>query len=160
MAALSSEKGVSLLAFQDSVVMNKSNNILSGISTGNNHLEVLEQQLREYFEGSRQEFTVELDITGTPFQLSVWNELLSIGYGETRSYTGQSAAIGKAGSVRAVANANAANRIAIVIPCHRIIGAKGNLTGYSGGLYRKKWLLEHEHKYSLHNNANLILSFS
>lgn len=159
MTALSSEEGISLLAFNDSRILMKANHSLSGLLKGNVHLEVLERQLTEYFEGSRQEFSLRLDIKGTPFQLAVWKELMSVGYGKTRSYSGQSAAIGQERSVRAVANANAANRIAIVIPCHRIVGAKGDLTGYSGGLYRKKWLLEHEQKHSIHGTANLKLSF-
>jgi AraC family transcriptional regulator of adaptative response/methylated-DNA-[protein]-cysteine methyltransferase len=85
---------------------------------------------------------------GTEFQQAVWKELMNIPYGSTRSYHEQSVAMGNPGSIRAVANANGMNRISIIIPCHRVIGSDGHLTGYGGGLKRKKWLLEHEKKYS------------
>ncbi len=104
----------------------------------------LEDQLAEYFEGSRIEFDLPLIIPGSDFQKRVWTALGDVPFGETRSYLQQADAIGSPQSVRAVANANGANRIAIVIPCHRIIGSDGGLTGYGGGLWRKRWLLEHE----------------
>ena len=112
------------------------------------HFITLRQQLTEYFEGTRKEFTVPLITPGTPFQQLVWKELTKIPFGTTRSYYEQSVAIGKPESIRAVANANGMNRISIIIPCHRVIGSDGNLTGYGGGLGRKKWLLEHEKRYS------------
>lgn len=114
----------------------------------NPHLEDLFSQLKLYFEGKLKEFSVPLLLPGTPFRSAVWKELLRIPYGFTRTYTAQATALGKPGSVRAVANANSMNRIAIVVPCHRVIGSDGSLTGYAGGLWRKKWLLEHERKYS------------
>jgi AraC family transcriptional regulator, regulatory protein of adaptative response / methylated-DNA-[protein]-cysteine methyltransferase len=114
----------------------------------NRHLEELRQQLNEYFSGSRKEFTVPLVTPGTDFQQKVWQELLQIPYGITRSYQEQADALNRPESVRAVANANGTNRISIVIPCHRVIGSNGRLTGYGGGLKRKKWLLDHEKKYS------------
>ena len=114
----------------------------------NEHLEVLRNQLNEYFSGTLHQFRVPLVIPGTDFQREVWTELQKIPYGTTRSYQEQAIAIGRPDSVRAVANANGTNRIAIVIPCHRVIGSDGRLTGYGGGLGRKKWLLDHEKKYS------------
>jgi AraC family transcriptional regulator of adaptative response/methylated-DNA-[protein]-cysteine methyltransferase len=101
-------------------------------------------QIAEFFAGSRTEFTVPLRTAGTPFQEAVWAELLTIPYGETRSYGEQARGIGRPEAVRAVARANGANRIAIIIPCHRVIGADGTLTGYGGGLWRKRRLLELE----------------
>jgi AraC family transcriptional regulator of adaptative response/methylated-DNA-[protein]-cysteine methyltransferase len=114
----------------------------------NNHIEKLRTELKEYFSGTLKVFTVPLIISGTPFQQLVWKELLRIPFGVTKSYLEQAAACGLSGSVRAVARANSSNRIAIVIPCHRVIGSDGSLTGYGGGLYRKKWLLDHEKRHS------------
>ena len=114
----------------------------------NRHLEELRDQLNEYFSGSRKEFTVPLVTPGTEFQQRVWKELLKIPYGTTRSYQEQANALNSPDSVRAVANANGTNRISIIIPCHRVIGSDGRLTGYGGGLKRKKWLLDHEKKHS------------
>ena len=154
LTAFSVEEGICLLAFSDRVTEEKEINYLSkyfktSIQEGvNDHLTSLRKQIDEYFAGSRKEFTVPLVTTGTQFQQSVWNGLLNIGYGKTRSYQEQSAALGMPGSVRAVANANGMNRIAILIPCHRVIGSNGSLTGYGGGLERKRWLLEHEKRYS------------
>ncbi|MBC7827758.1 MAG: methylated-DNA--[protein]-cysteine S-methyltransferase [Chitinophagaceae bacterium] len=105
-----------------------------------------EQQLTEYFEGNRQVFDLPLVTPGTPFQLAVWKALQSIPYGTTRSYKQQAVAVGNPQAVRAVARANGFNRICIVIPCHRVVGDDGHLTGYGGGLWRKKWLLDHEVK--------------
>jgi AraC family transcriptional regulator of adaptative response/methylated-DNA-[protein]-cysteine methyltransferase len=104
----------------------------------------LEEELDQYFRGLRQQFTVPLVTPGSEFQQSVWNALLKIPYGQTRSYAQQAALVGRPDAVRAVARANGDNRIAIVIPCHRVIGADGQLTGYGGGLWRKKWLLDLE----------------
>lgn len=112
----------------------------------NEHLVKIEKELQEYFDGVRQEFSVALDVVGTSFQKMVWNQLGSIPFGATRSYKDQSTMINKPNAVRAVANANSKNRISIIIPCHRVIGTDGKLTGYRGGLPRKQWLLEHEAK--------------
>jgi len=101
-------------------------------------------QLREYFEGSRTEFTLNLNPKGTDFQKKVWEELLTIPFGTTTSYLKQTMALGNEKAIRAVAAANGKNPIWIIIPCHRVIGTNGSLTGYAGGLWRKKWLLEHE----------------
>ncbi len=99
------------------------------------------KQLDEYFKGERQHFDIPLLMVGTAFQKSVWNALLQIPFGETASYAAQAKQIGNEKAVRAVANANAANAISILIPCHRIIGSDGTLTGYAGGLDAKKVLL-------------------
>ena len=112
------------------------------------HLQTLIKQLEEYFTGSRKEFSVPLVTPGTDFQNEVWMELLKIPYGTTRSYQEQANALNRPDSVRTVANANGMNRISIIIPCHRVIGSNGRLTGYGGGLKRKSWLLDHEKKYS------------
>ena len=110
----------------------------------NKHFNLLRKELKKYFEHNLKVFTVPLSAPGTEFQKAVWKELRNIPYAKTRSYKEQAIAIGKPESVRAVANANGMNRISIIIPCHRVIGADGSLTGYGGGLWRKNWLLEHE----------------
>ncbi|WP_075343516.1 methylated-DNA--[protein]-cysteine S-methyltransferase [Tenacibaculum agarivorans] len=102
------------------------------------------EQLDEYFSGTRKEFELNLSPKGTEFQGKVWNELLRVPFGKTRSYLEQSKKLGDVKAIRAVASANGKNPISIIIPCHRIIGSDGSLTGYAGGVWRKKWLLEHE----------------
>ena len=109
--------------------------------------EVLEDavyQLTEYFEGTRKEFNLTLNPEGTDFQKRVWEELLNIPFGKTMSYLELSKKLGDVKAIRAVAAANGKNPLWIVVPCHRVIGSNGDLTGYAGGLHRKKWLLEHE----------------
>lgn len=101
-------------------------------------------ELIEYFNGSRKEFSIQSIAKGTPFQESVWRELVKIKYGETASYADIANRIGNPKAVRAVANANARNPLSIIVPCHRIIGSNGKLTGYAGGLWRKEWLLNRE----------------
>jgi methylated-DNA-[protein]-cysteine S-methyltransferase len=101
-------------------------------------------QLREYFAGKRKTFELELAPRGTEFQRAVWNELLRIGYGETITYAELARRIGKPSAVRAVGAANGANPIPVIVPCHRVIGSNGTLTGYGGGIERKQWLLAHE----------------
>ena len=101
-------------------------------------------QLQEYFEGKRTEFTFKLNPQGTEFQQKVWQELLNIPFGKTTSYMDLSKKLGDVKAIRAVASANGKNPLWIVVPCHRVIGSDGSLTGYAGGLWRKKWLLEHE----------------
>ena len=101
-------------------------------------------QLGEYFAGTRTEFDLELDMRGTQFQKDVWNALLTIPYGETRSYGEIAKQIGRPDRARAVGSANGSNPISIIVPCHRVIGADGSLTGYGGGLDRKRFLLDHE----------------
>lgn len=104
----------------------------------------LNQELKDYFSGALKDFNIPLDTIGTPFQKQVWNALLTIPYGETRSYQEQAITINKPKAVRAVANANRNNKISILIPCHRVIGKNGSMTGYGGGIWRKKYLLDLE----------------
>lgn len=101
-------------------------------------------QLQEYFKGKRQDFSIELNPQGTDFQKKVWEALLQIPYGKTVSYLELSKTLGDVKAIRAVAAANGKNPLWVVVPCHRVIGSDGSLTGYAGGLHRKKWLLEHE----------------
>ena len=98
-------------------------------------------ELAEYFAGQRQRFGVPLDLVGTPFQLSAWQALLAIPYGQTRSYAEQARAIARPSATRAVAAANGQNKVSIIVPCHRVIGSDGSLTGFGGGLPRKRALL-------------------
>ncbi|HEY1312542.1 MAG TPA: methylated-DNA--[protein]-cysteine S-methyltransferase [Steroidobacteraceae bacterium] len=102
------------------------------------------RQLGEYFRGTRRDFALPLNLSGTAFQQRVWRELLDIPYGETWSYGQLAARIGKPSASRAVGLANGSNPISVIVPCHRVIGANGALTGYGGGLPRKRWLLGHE----------------
>ena len=102
------------------------------------------EQLQDYFDGIRTTFSFKINPTGTEFQKKVWQELLKIPYGKTYSYLELSKKLGDEKAIRAVATANGKNPLWIVIPCHRVIGADGSLTGYAGGLWRKKWLLDHE----------------
>lgn len=113
---------------------------------GNGITEQVGDELEAYFDGRIQAFTVPVELRGTPFQRQAWSTLREIPYGETRSYSQQAAAMGHPAAVRAVARANGANRIAIVVPCHRVIGADGSLTGYGAGLWRKERLLELERR--------------
>ena len=101
-------------------------------------------QLQDYFEGKRTHFNLKLNPKGTEFQQRVWQELLNIPFGKTLSYLELSKKLGDVKAIRAVAAANGKNPLWIVVPCHRVIGTDGSLTGYAGGLGRKKWLLEHE----------------
>ncbi|WP_066835212.1 bifunctional transcriptional activator/DNA repair enzyme AdaA [Rufibacter ruber] len=150
MYACATEEGICLLEFTDRRMLETEFKALSKLLNAtlvqgeNKYFQMLEEQLNEYFEGKRKEFTVPLFTPGTDFQKEVWQELQRIPYGSTRSYKEQSIALQKPGAVRAVANANGMNRISILIPCHRVIGEDGGLTGYGGGLWRKKWLLDLE----------------
>jgi len=101
-------------------------------------------QLNNYFEGKKTDFTFKLNPSGTEFQQKVWKGLLEIPFGKTISYLELSKKLGDVKAIRAVASANGKNPLWIVVPCHRVIGTDGSLTGYAGGLWRKKWLLEHE----------------
>jgi AraC family transcriptional regulator of adaptative response/methylated-DNA-[protein]-cysteine methyltransferase len=148
------DDGICLLEFSDRRMLNTEYKDLEKylkttiIEGENRHLRAIRKQLTEYFEGTRKEFSLPLVTPGTPFQQAVWKELMNIPYGTTRSYQQQSLALARSKSIRAVANANGMNRISIIIPCHRVIGSDGHLTGYGGGLKRKEWLLDHEKKHS------------
>jgi AraC family transcriptional regulator of adaptative response/methylated-DNA-[protein]-cysteine methyltransferase len=154
MVAGATEEGVCLLEFTDRrMLLTEYKDITRQLKTTvedgeNKHLKILRKQLNEYFDGSRKEFSVPLVTPGSEFQQAVWKELQNIQFGSTRSYQEQAIALNRPDSVRAIANANGMNRISIVIPCHRVIGSDGRLTGYGGGLKRKRWLLDHEKKYS------------
>ncbi|WP_349815592.1 methylated-DNA--[protein]-cysteine S-methyltransferase [Chryseobacterium sp. Marseille-Q3244] len=150
MVACADEQGICLLEFSDRKALptelkNISKHFKANIVQGeNSHFIKLEQELSEYFEGKRTEFTVPLSPVGTAFQKQVWEILQQIPYGVTRSYQEQADILGNPKSVRAVANANGLNKISILIPCHRVIGSNGQLTGYGGGIWRKQKLLELE----------------
>jgi methylated-DNA-[protein]-cysteine S-methyltransferase len=105
------------------------------------------RQLEEYFSGKRRRFDLALSLGGTEFERDVWRHLLRIPYGRTASYGEIAAAIGRPKAVRAVGAANGKNPVAIIVPCHRVVGHDGRLTGYGGGLWRKKWLLDHERRH-------------
>lgn len=150
MLAAANEEGICLLEFIDrrmlETQLQRLRRLLRAelIAGAHRHFQMLEVQIKEYFDGVRKEFTVPLVMKGTPFQQQVWAALQRIPYGETRSYKQQAESIGQPSATRAVARANGDNRIAIIIPCHRVIGASGELVGYGGGLWRKKYLLDLE----------------
>nr|WP_262915765.1 methylated-DNA--[protein]-cysteine S-methyltransferase [Chryseobacterium taklimakanense] len=150
MIACADENGICMLEFSDRKALPTelkeiSKHFNANIIQGENpHLRTLESELAEYFEGKRKEFTVPLSPVGTEFQKNVWEVLRKIPYGTTRSYLEQAQILGNPQAVRAVANANGLNKISIIIPCHRVIGKNGKLTGYGGGIWRKQKLLELE----------------
>lgn len=150
MVACATEKGVCLLEFSDRKGLETELKQLSKyhnanvVQGQNKYFEQLKEELDAYFEGRLKEFKVPLDISGTDFQKQVWQALVEIPYGTTSSYLRQAEVLGKPLSVRAVANANGMNKIAIVIPCHRVVGSDGSLTGYAGGLWRKRKLIDLE----------------
>ncbi len=153
MFACATQEGVCLLDFTDRRMLETEfqdlcKRLSAVILPGNNpHLTQLLKEVDDYFSGNRQQFTVPLDTPSTDFRKKVWQTLQTIPYGETRSYKDQAIAVGNPKAVRAVASANGQNRISIIIPCHRVIGADGTLVGYGGGLHRKKWLLDFERKH-------------
>ncbi len=150
MLAIADERALHLLEFVDRRGLEREVERLrirtkSAIIPGNTGpIMSITKELTSYFEGNLKAFKTPLSPLGSPFQEFVWEALMCIPYGETRSYTDQAIAIGKPSACRAVANANGANQIAIVIPCHRIINSNGELGGYGGGIARKKWLIDHE----------------
>jgi AraC family transcriptional regulator of adaptative response/methylated-DNA-[protein]-cysteine methyltransferase len=154
MVAGATENGICLLEFNDrdelpSEFAELSKLLNTTVKDGfSRHFWALKRQLKEYFKGKRKEFTIPLVTPGTEFQQAVWKEIRTIPFGSTKSYSEQARSLNNPDSVRAVAHANGTNRISIIIPCHRVIGSDGSLVGYGGGLTRKKWLLDHERKYS------------
>lgn len=128
--------------------INLDKNEQSATSIDNVILEDCSRQFDEYFSGKRTAFELPLQQTGTPFQQDVWNELTKIPFGKTISYLQLARRIGNVKSIRAVGTANGRNNLSIVVPCHRVIGSDGSLTGYAGGLWRKQWLLEHENRHA------------
>lgn len=107
-----------------------------------------QRELEDYFKGTRLTFTFPVEQEGTPFQLEVWEALTTIPYGETTSYLALATTVGRPKAVRAVGRTNGRNRLSIVVPCHRVIGSNGALTGYAGGVERKEWLLRHEKQHA------------
>ncbi len=150
MIACATPKGICMLEFPDypllelelkQLVTSLNAPIIEGESI---YFGQLREQLKQYFNKELREFDIPLDLVGTEFQKEVWMALLQIPYGSTSTYAKQSELLGKPLAVRAVANANGKNKISIILPCHRVIGTDGSLTGYGGGLWRKKKLLELE----------------
>ncbi len=133
---VATDKGLRRISFSDSGV--------AEVYKVNSLVEECKSQLRDYFAGKRKQFAIDLDIQGTEFQKLVWMTLMTVPYAETASYLEVARMIGDTSAVRAVGMANNKNNIPIIIPCHRIIGAKGDMIGYAGGLWRKQWLLKHE----------------
>lgn len=150
MLALANDSGICLLEFQDGprleaellLLRNRTGTVI--IPGSNRHLDGLCEELTRYFGRTTLEFTVPPVMIGTPFERRVWELLVVIPPGETRSYGQIAALIGSPSATRAVGRANGKNSLAVLVPCHRLIGADGRLCGYGGGLWRKKWLLEHE----------------
>jgi len=144
-----SNKGICMLEFDNESRLSKHQKDLTTvypnvIHKSNTHISELEKQLLEYFNKTRKTFDIPMDLIGTNFQIKVWQELLNIPFGTVRSYKNQALALNDLKAIRAVANANRQNKIAIIIPCHRVIGSDGNLTGFGGGLWRKQFLLNLE----------------
>lgn len=150
MIAIADEDSLYLLEFIDKIGLNfevaklgktTKMDICSG---GCEPIASITKELASYFAGEKICFKTKLHLLGSEFQKSAWRALIDVPYGETNSYSAQAAALGRPSACRAVANANGANKIAIAIPCHRIINSNGKIGGYSGGIARKKWLIEHE----------------
>lgn len=152
MFVCATEHGVCLLEFTDRCMLETEFRDLqcllkARILTGENkHTRQTEKEISEYFAGKRQRFGSVLHTPGSEFQRKVWAGLRKIPFGTVTNYQSLATDVEKPNAVRAVAAANGANRVAIVIPCHRVIGKNGAMTGYGGGLARKKWLIEHEKK--------------
>lgn len=148
------ERGVALLEFTDRRALEAQLETLRRrlgrplVPGAHPHLDRLRAELAEYFDGRRQVFELPLDLAGTPFEMAVWRELLGIPYGSTRSYEEMAERIGRPGAQRAVGTANGRNRIAIVVPCHRVVNKSGELGGYGGGLWRKRILLDLEQRHA------------
>lgn len=150
MLACATEQGLCLLEFVGSRRIGCEQQDLSRqlqrrfVFGSNGHTEQTEAEITEYFQGRRHRFDVALHLPGPPFQQAVWAALCEIPYGTTTHYQALAQHLGRPAAVRAVAAANGANRVSVIVPCHRVIGKDGSLTGYGGGLQRKQWLLEHE----------------
>jgi methylated-DNA-[protein]-cysteine S-methyltransferase len=135
------EKGVSALNF---VAARDPQAVRTGKGSLPAPLALCLTQLDEYFRGERRRFSVKLDLCGTVFQMKVWKELRAVRFGKTVSYLDIAKAVGNPAGTRAVGGANHRNPVSIIVPCHRVVGSDGRLTGYGGGLWRKDWLLRHE----------------
>jgi AraC family transcriptional regulator of adaptative response/methylated-DNA-[protein]-cysteine methyltransferase len=163
MLAITSDDGLVLFDFADRkglerAILHLRRRLRAVIVPGESeHLAQLSREIDEYFRGERRSFDVKLAPVGSDFQRTCWNYLRTIDFGSTRSYADAARSIGNASAVRAVASANGMNYIAILIPCHRVIGSNGDLTGYGGGLARKRWLIDHERGYA-NTAANSVRS--
>lgn len=149
LAAAATQRGVCLLAFADEGLEDELRGLqrrlaAAAVPEPNDPLRRLEDELADYFAGGLREFGVPLHLLGTPFQVAAWNALRRIPYGETWSYEEQARSISRPRALRAIGQANGRNRVAIVVPCHRVVRSDGSIGGYGGGLWRKRWLLEHE----------------
>ncbi|MEY3806738.1 MAG: methylated-DNA--protein-cysteine methyltransferase [Actinomycetota bacterium] len=144
LTVVASEVGIRRIFF--ATLTDDQKNFLSDVEHDSRHhiLEKALTQLTEYFDGVRLSFDVALDLVGTDFQRQAWLSLAAVDYGCTATYAQQAASLGRPKAVRAVGSANKMNPVPIVLPCHRIIGSNGSLTGFAGGLDTKKWLLDHE----------------
>ena len=153
MVAMGNDEGIHLLEFADrrgleNEITRLRKHLKGTVVPGTNpHLEKICEEVRGYFDATNARFTVPLITSGTPFEQKVWKQLQTIPHGETRSYSDLAKKAGSPGAVRAVGRANGRNCIAIAIPCHRVIRADGTLCGYGGGIWRKRWLLDHEKKF-------------
>ncbi len=145
------ENGVSSISCKDVLVKDNSSE-----KTLAEPVRLAVEQLQDYFAGKRQSFDFPLNPAGTAFQQTVWQALLDVPFGTTLSYLTLSRRIGDEKAIRAVAAANGRNPLWIVVPCHRIIGSDGSLTGYAGGLWRKQWLLEHEGAFARSSQLSLF----
>ena len=147
------ERGICLLEFVDRPALETELKDLQSlleariIAGENEHTRQARRELSEYFEGRRQQFEVAMDLPGTDFQKAAWEALLGLPFGTQSTYARQAQAIGNPKAVRAIGAANGANRVAIMVPCHRVVGTNGQLTGYGGGIQRKRWLLLHEEQH-------------
>jgi AraC family transcriptional regulator of adaptative response/methylated-DNA-[protein]-cysteine methyltransferase len=152
MIAAATHKGICMFEFSDYKLLDLELRQLGALSNAplvqgdNPHFNTLKEQIRQYFMGERRNFDIPLDLAGTEFQKQVWLSLFQIPYGCTTTYAKQAELLGKRSAIRAVANANGKNKISIILPCHRVIGTNGSLTGYGGGIWRKEKLLELERK--------------
>lgn len=150
MIALANEKKLCALQFVDEGALEQKMHVLARQlqatinSQRNAMIDVIEQELQQYFSGALKVFTVPIDIHGSPFQKLVWKELQNIPFAATRSYSEIACSINKPGSCRAIGRANGANQFVIIIPCHRVIYIDSTIGGYNGGIARKQWLLHHE----------------
>jgi AraC family transcriptional regulator of adaptative response/methylated-DNA-[protein]-cysteine methyltransferase len=154
MLAGATSEGVCLVEFVNRIQLEKEfielQRLLNAsiIHGRNTHLDQLENELKEYFEGKRKTFSVTLNTPGDEFSQSVWKTLQNIPYGKTISYKEQAELMNNPKAIRAIATTNGRNRLAIVIPCHRVIGSNGTMTGYAAGIEKKKWLLRFEREHS------------
>lgn len=152
MLAVANARGLLLLEFEDRPLLPTQLRRVERatgsrpVEGGHPHLEQARRELGEYFRGHRETFTVPVVLDGSPFQNAVWYQLLRIPFGRTTSYDEIARNINLPGGARAVGRANGDNRIAIIVPCHRVINADGSLSGYGGGKRRKRWLLAHERR--------------